>query len=394
MPVTRKILRRIISIFILCAMILSCAVMASSCKRQQGQVAMSLTISDNTTNISSNIYSYYMSVYKTRALVSYYLSMGYTINDLEKMTDIPELWRQLQSEGVTVGDYIKAEAEKPIAQILAIAAYCQVHDLSLTREQRKNIDEFIREITALSKYKNKAAFNAELINYNINDQIFKDIKRTELLADVFYRHLFDQETGKRQIAAEDIDNVYQQSCVRFKHIMLSKNPGTNDVEGVPIEYTEEELAEIEAKIDDWYKRILNGENIENFYAESGDELALYLPEGYTFGEDTDFPSEVIGTAFEIEIGEVRRIETAAGFHIIQKFTLLTADQAVDIGATQAAGGSNYISWADTIRKMIQASLAARELEPYIAKIKFNREQTDLFRIETSAVMFDSPYLWN
>ena len=371
---------------VLCLLVIfSCAFM-SSCGGSQGKPAMTLTYGDNTTTFSSNIYSYYLSYMKTTLLLTEYSNiyrqMGMSLSeaDVAELPDNPDYWTSAHPyyEGVTYGDIAKFQAEDTIKQILAIAAYCKEKNLRLSNEEIKNIDNSVKEIIKDFYGNSKSRFNAALLKYDINEAIFKEIKRYESLTGVFNRYLFNADEGQKPITDDMINMIYDETCVRVKHILIPFSPGTRDADGNDIEYTEEELAEKKAYAEDLYNRITGGEDFDSLLSESSDGMPF---DGYTFSEDSGFAQEFADAAFDMKIGDVRKVETVFGLHIIKKYELLPAEQTLDLNTGD--------TWRSSILKQIQAYFMAEELQPYIEKIEVHKSETNLFDILTSAVMFDS-----
>jgi len=300
---------------------------------------------------------------------------------VDTLTDIPELWEQEYFEGFTYGDLVKMQAEDTVKQLIAVAAYCKENNLSLSKEQINNIDIAIKDILNDYYGNSKNRLNSVLIRFNIDDNIFKEIKQFETLSGVFGKDLFDSDTGKRKITDEITDSVYQQTCARIKHILILYTPMTRDAENNPEEFSPEELAERKAKVEDLYERIMAGEDFESLLAESEDPGTLEYPDGYTISEDTSFVPEFIEAAFDMKIDEVRKVESDYGMHIMKRYALLPPEQAVDM---IDAGDV----WKNIINKQIQTYLMGEELKPYIEKIEIHTDETKLFDIATSSVMFD------
>ena len=339
---------------------------------------MVLEYGDNTTTISSNIYSYYLSYMKTMALANVYMIYGVSGQDMLEMGDMPDYWATELGDGTTIGDRVKEQAEESLKHFLAIAAYCKEHGLELTREEKNNIDDAIQELISSGKYRrSKAALNDVLLRFNIDDTILGEIKRLEALTGVFARHAFSPETG-REISEDMVNQVYQATCSRIKHILIPYSPGTKDFEGNPIEYTAEEMAEIYARIDDLYARITGGEDFDSLLSESADGMP---PNGYTIREDSPVVPEFSDAAFDMAVGEVRKVESDFGMHIIKRYELLPADQATDDLNTGDL-------WRNIVYRDIQSYLMADVLRPYIEAIEINRAETDMFSIASSAIMFD------
>jgi len=361
-PILKKI-----CVAALCAVVL-CAAALGSCGPQR-QTAMSLTYEKNTTSISSNIYSYYLSYMKTMALANFYMMYDVSAQDIVNMDDIPEYWANEIGDGTTVGDRIKEQAEDSLKQFLAIAAYCKENNLELSKKEKDDIDAYIQELLGSSKYRrSKAALNAVLIRFNIDDTILGEIKRLEALTGVFARHAFPDGSSV-DISDEMAELFYQETCSRVKHILIRYGPeGTVD-------------AAVQAKIDEIHDRLAAGEEFDSMLSESADGMPF---DGYTIRYDTPFVPEFMEAAFDMAIGEVRNVETEHGVHIMKKYELLPPGEAINLNTGE--------TWAATILPELQRELRSREmyevLKPYIDKIEVNRAETDLFSIAGSALMFD------
>jgi hypothetical protein len=223
-----------------------------------------------------------------------------------------------------------------------------------------------------------------LLKFNINYDILKEIKKYEALAGLMGKHLFDSTTGKRKITSDMTSQYYQQVCVRVKHILIPYPAITYDVDGNEEPYPEETMAEIQAKVDDIYSRVTGGEDFDKLFSEYDDPMGA---DGYTLGIQTTFmPQEVTAEAFEMKIGETKKVESSYGIHVIKKYALLPSDQALDIEESQSRGRS--VAWTSTVNRMIQSVITNEELKPFIDKIEVNMAETNMFDIMTSELMFD------
>ena len=398
--------RRFISLIILCAVVFSCAATSSCGKNLGGNTAMTLTYGKNTTKFSSNIYSYYLSYQKTMTLYmiySMYKSMGAEVPENPASIDNPEMWTTSelldyfmalrliyvsQDDLKTIKnlrDYVKKQTDDTVKRMLAMVAFCKEHKLELSKDELKKVDGMMEEILKNSKYnKSKASLNSTLFRFNINYDILKEIRKYESLSGVMGRYLFDSNTGKRKVTGDMVNQYYQQVCVRIKHILVPYPVKTYDVNGDEVPYTEQELAEMQTKIDDIYGRVTGGEDFDNLFKDYEDTMGA---EGYTLSAQTSFmPQEIMLAAYEMKTGEVRKVESAYGVHIIKKYALLPVAQAYDIEETQTRGSA--VMWESTITRMIQAAVTNEELKPFIEKIDVNTAETNLFDISTSDVMFD------
>jgi len=312
--------------------------------------------------------------------------------DPSMMDDMPELWAEVgREDGATYAELTKDQTENTLRQLLAIAAYCKEHKLELPKDTLNDIDSWIKELINSSKYeRSKSKFNSALLRFNINDEILKEIKKLESLSGLFGKHVFDAETGTRPVTDEIINQIYEQTCVRVKHILIPYKPGGADENGNPIEYTEEEFEElVQERIDDLYERIMGGEDYDSLLSESADRMPF---DGYTVSPDTNFVPEFLDAAFDMEINEVRKVESDFGMHIMKRYELHPAGQALDID--ESRNQQTDVSWRSSIYRNIQTIIMSEELTPYFDKIEINTAETDLFSVISSALMFDCLELLN
>ena len=378
-----KIIKRINAVLVLCAVLLSVGLF-SACASNEGNTAMTLTYGSNTTTFSSNIYSYYMSYTKTMFLMQLYVGQGTT--DPAQMQDIPEFWAFSIADNVTYADLAKRQAEETLKQFIAIVAYCKENNLTLAKDKTNDLDLAMKTLINENYSKSKEAFNATLARFGVNDTIFKEIKRCELMAGLVYDDLFNTETGKKKITEEQALAHYQQTCVRVKHILIRYAPGTKDVDGNEIAYTEEEMAAQMAKIDELYEKIESGTDFDSLLDQSEDPGTQAYPDGYTISQTTQFMPEFVDAAFDMKIDEVRKVETSYGMHIMKRYELVAPIDAMDIDT----GGT----WAGVISDEVRRTVISEVLEPYIEKIELDKNETALFDIAKVDTMFDCAELLN
>ena len=379
----KKFLRALF--FLILAAALLCATV-SSCALGE-KPAMSLSYGKIGETVSPEIYGYYLSYAKTRMLYSYYqTAYGASMpDDPTGFSDIPELWPQFVSELATYGSIVKRQAESSLKQLLAISVYCRENGIELSKGDLGDIDAAIDEIVKLYYNNSKSSFNKNLKRFGINDKIYKEIKKYEALTGLFGKDLFDSETGKRKITEDMINMVYEDSCARVKHILILYSPGTYGPDGSPEKFSDEEMAERRQKVEDIYGRIAGGEDFDGFLAESEDPGSAAYPDGYTISESTNFMPEFVAAAFDMQVGEVRKVETSYGMHIMKRYGLLPARDSIDL--------DNSVPWRNVMLTELQTYLMDDVLKQYMEKIEINTEETRKFNVSKIEIMFDCLELW-
>ena len=347
-----------------------------SCGSNAGPTAMSLEYNGNKSEFSTNIYSYYLSHTKTRWLMDF-INMYMPGTSIENMSDLP-IWEDEELDAE-----VKAEAERAMMNMLAIAAYCKENNLALSSDQRNNIELFVREVIDQVYGRSRTSFNNVLARFHINDEIFREIKRYELMAGLVHRHLFDEDTGSRPVQRDDILAVYEPNFVRFKHIVIITQSSERGVDGEIIEYTDEQLAEIKSGAQDIYDQIIASGNDEELFAQlmaehSADQM---IPQGYTISEAMGLDVNLTQALFDLRIGGVSMVELEGSIHIMQRYELLDPEETPDLSNPTS-------SVAQSLARTFQQLILFDELSPYIENIVINTEETSQFSTRTSDTMFD------
>jgi uncharacterized protein (UPF0335 family) len=242
---------------------------------------------------------------------------------------------------------------------------------------------YIREIIEQGYGRSRTNFNNTLARFMIDEEIFREIKRYELMAGLAHRHLFDEETGRRPVQYEDIISVYESNFARFKWIVIMTQSSERGVEGELIEYTPEQLAEIRAGAQDIYEQIIASGNdpevFERLMAEhSVDQM---IPQGFTISESVGLDERLTQALFDMPVGGAGMVEIDGSIHIMRRYELMPPEETPDIS-------SQGNSVAQSMRTSFQAVILMDELAPYIEKIEINTEETEQFSIRTSDTMFD------
>ena len=355
------------------------ALLLGSCGTAAGPWAMRIEYNGRVSEFSTNIYSFYLSSTKTRFLINMYTPFGLAV---EQMRDMPELW-----DDEEIADEVRSQAEFVMAQMLAIAAYCQYHNLTLDATQRERIDQFIRTLINDVFGRSRSHFNNTLARFHINEDIFREIRRTEEMAGLVNRHLFDPETGRRPVPMDDMLAIYEATFARFKHIVIITQSAERDIYGEPIEFTEEQLEEIMGAARGIYEQIIASGNdpevFEAFMAQFS--AAQMIPQGYTVNDSSPLDAALTAALFGMDIGEVRFVEVDGRVHIMKRYALLAPEHTPDL---TAAPGTSI---AQTMTRTFQQIILMEELAPFIANVEINREETDKFSVRAADTMFD---LWS
>ena len=175
------------------------------------------------------------------------------------------------------------------------------------------------------------------------DKILEAAEYQRLIEDYYYG-----ENGQTPVSEEDIQAYYNDHYYRAKHILIK----TVDDAFSPL--GDDEIAEKEALVNDLVSRANSGENFDALIAKYGEDPGMETsPNGYTFSAEDNFVSEFIDGTVALGVNEISgAVESAYGFHIIQRLPLLEDTLYAEDGSV--SGTSIY----DAIRSSL-ADVSAR-----------------------------------
>jgi len=264
-----------------------------------------------------NEFAYIMSMYKTE--IVYYETGG---------EDDAAYWESPYYTGQSYGEFYKELlTENYIKNQLVYEYLFDKFELSLPASADSDIDGSIQGIIDNNYGGSKSKFRSALAKFGVSEKTFRDM----LIKQYKYYTVFDYVQNSVKFDADPNDEIYKrilaeynESYVRVKHILIQLNDMSY---GFPMPlYDEEEEAEKVAFVKELYERIMAGEDYDELMNEYSEDPGLeYQPDGYTISPQTNFIEEFKDAAFDMEIGEVRMVETDFGWHIMKKEPLLADD---------------------------------------------------------------------
>lgn len=282
-------------------------------------------------SLDSSMYALHLAIEKKAIEEYFYYYYGVDISAM------PEFWDEQYDEDNTWAEYIEAE----FCNMLIAIEFCEEHNIKLTDEKiKKEIDELVQSYVdqaggedllniALGKY---GADYDMLVEYLTNYQCItlmqdylvsdgtlavSDAEVAEYLEDfmnfdyVLFEAVDKDGKGKidEDITDEDAEAYFNSDYVTVKHI-LYKTQGLS----------EDDAAAKKKKAEDALAAIQSGEASFDDYKSDNEDSNLQ----YTFTYGT-MVSEFETAAYEMEIGEYRLVETAYGFHLMEKLELDTEE---------------------------------------------------------------------
>ena len=287
----------------------------------------------------------------------------------------------------TFGQYIEDYAIEFSQQLLIIKSLCNKSNIVITEQE--DIDEIADYISGIeAAFGGKDYFEIELSDLGFSREGIKKLKEYSYLYDL----LFDSRYGKNgtaKLPEVDVKKYFVENYIRCDGVFYSYYN-----EGAPIkyEYTDDEIEEYfndkyvkvrhilysttnlskekaeakKQKATDAFNAIKNGEKLfEDFVKDNEDSGSEYV---FTYGKMVKPFEEA---SFEMQIGEVRLVETEYGFHIVEKLEKTNEDLFGKVGddGKTTGGVKNAV-----IENMSSQTIRAEALE--ILKKLQNGELTE------------------
>ncbi|MPN26661.1 Foldase protein PrsA [bioreactor metagenome] len=163
--------------------------------------------------------------------------------------------------------------------------------------------------------------------------------------------------------------MFNEQYVRIKHILfLMKDTSTYQA------YDDVKKQEQTDKAKEIYDKITAGEDFESFMDQNEDPGMSSYPNGYIFGPDASYVQAFKDAAFDMNIGEVRLVESDYGWHIMKKYEITGDD-------------SYYESVKSEVKSAIAAERFADLLNSKIEGVAIEKDQKKIDSINVQNILF-------
>ena len=385
-----KRMRNIVSFLLVIAMLLSFA----SCGKDNGVISgdnSETVMSYGDYKLSEKDFMYIVSTFKSQ-MVAYYQSY---LSSYGASYDEAAILDMKMSEEMTIGEYIKDVSVEFAQQMLIFEQICS--DSGITITDQSDIDKFETALEDMEiAYGGKDLFEIELARLGITRSAIERYMR----ANVFYTLVQEHRYGENGIAAIPAENVYDEfvnnyyhydgalfayadyqtgeaytfkfdedeikaffdkEFVKVRHILYKNTDSSNK------KLDDEALAAKKDKAEAALAAIQSGEKtLDDYKADTEDSGYEYV---FTYGSMVKPFEEA---AFEMNVGDVRLVETEYGYHIIEKLEKTEEDYTGKVGDDgKAKGGYKDAAIAAMSSKQIRDEaletldkLSNGELEKY------------------------------
>jgi hypothetical protein len=299
-------------IAVLCVLLaLAVAFLVAGPSSSKNKAVMKYTdeISKASGEIDQNLMSLVMSVVNSELGVDAYAGSG--------------IWSAQYQEGSekTVKDIVVAQG-KSYAEGLLQAEYlfdC-FYSFTFPKEYETHIDTFMSEL--VTAYCSKAKLEEYLSTFGTNTKSLSRYLTLVIKRDLLYKGLYSED-GLKYAEIEDLKKAeFEKNYFTADHILLKYSAGIKD-DGTEIPLTAEEKQQKTEKAKTIYNEIINGaRGFDDALIEFGeDTYVLGYPFGYFVSKNFDWSgisSDVQNSVREMEVGEVRFVDTEDGAYIVRK----------------------------------------------------------------------------
>ena len=331
---------------LLCLSIALSAALLSGCS-STGDVMLKLGKSE----ITENMFVFWLSRYKAQFIYAY----GASVKQTYGVSSVDAFWKLTDENGRTYDEIMTEYLYENTITYLIAGYLFDKFGLSLTDDEKKEIDDDIASLRDELVSGSKTEFNALLAGYGFNTATLEACYTLEKKTEKLQNYLFSAG-GPEEITDADVDAYYRANYQRMEQICIFINTRPEiaddgsfitDTDGHVVyrdmsaaETTEarERAAEASAKlaagIDFATVRAEYNENT----ASDGYTEGIYLCRDtvYDAGNDT---SKIFEALEQMADGEIRTVELSDTLHIIKKL-------ALDAGAYDKSQNADFFSFYD------------------------------------------------
>lgn len=328
----------------------------------------------NDSKISENEFRYYLATYKGRFKQSY-----------TDFSDTAEFYASEITEGTTYEAYLFDMITDNVKRTLVCDALFDEMGLKLDSGIEDDIDYYIDDYITEYAGGSKNQFNAALSEYGINAAMLKKIYLRAEKANAVFNAMYGT-SGTDPITDTERAEYLEENYVRVRHIYVNnKYVYETDEDGYAV-YTEngykktralndEELEAKNALVTAIDEALEDGDDFEAVYEAFSEDK--YYENGYYLTRTTDFISDVVMSAFELEEGEYVKVVSDYGTHYIKRL-------ALDDSPWDEEANSDFFEDYDTD---VAEYLFGEYIDELLPSVETNDEILSTYSVEASATNY-------
>ncbi len=258
-------------------------------------------------SIDEKMYSYWLSYFKKELMVEHGISGS---------DDTPDFWNTEYSEGESYAEHLCKLADDRIkAKLVAVQMYDE-YGQELPDYAKTDIENYLLELVDYVGEGSKEELNRIAADYGTDYNAIKRVAECDYKIELLFNLRYGADGSYIGEAEKDV--YYRDNYARIKVIFVDTK--SEDL-------TDEQLAsknDTLALLDDIVKEEKADEKYfsELMSSYSDDKASTLYENGFYLSTSTDYPiREVVDSAFSMEVGELKRVESEYGVHYILRLEL-------------------------------------------------------------------------
>ena len=352
---------------LLLAVLLLAGVCLTGCSSDRSPAVMTF----RGTAVSENLFRYWMASYK-----AYFLQL---VGGQDSDAWLNGEWSVSNEDGsvasMTAGEYLQERILGVIRSNLISLRLFEEYGLSLPDSARRDVEVLIE--SEIENAGSRRALNEKLAAIGITIDQLREFKLAEEKINCVYSYLYGEtangvtvSSGAEPISEEQYDAFYQAHYVLVKHIYIrTKDRNVLDADG-NVQYTssgtvlteplsEEESAQKYALCDSLMEQLSGGADFDELMQEySEDAGRRNYPNGYIVSRSSSLPEEFLENAFDMQIGELRRVDASYATHIMIREPL----------PERGWEDENWKGFLGSIQEYVTSEVFAEKIAPMILEI--------------------------
>ncbi len=258
----------------------------------------------------------------------------------QMISTMPELedegaWDTVEIEGKKAIEVAKDKTMEQLMLTEVTAQKAKELGFELTEDEKTQVSD--QRASIVQGYGGQESYEKEFLEKNgLTDEFVTKV----LEQDILLQKVYDYFVEENQVEDSELEEYYNKEFVRVKHILIA----TSGLEG-------EELDEAKAKADDLLNQVQNGANFEELMAENTADTAsnLVTSPGYVLTHESNYIQEFKDAAFDMEVGEIRMVESVYGYHIMKKYDI-HEEGIYELNKEVVRGEYLYLKFVDELEK--------------------------------------------
>ena len=347
---------------------LSACLLCTGCA--SGETAMSY----GKTEISENVFRYWLSYYKNSFLNTY--------KDLKNTADS---FATVLPNGETAEEYLYGQTVENVKMTLICMELFRENGLTLSDALETQIDDYVDDILKEYAGGNKKTLNAALATYGVNMDMLRQIYRDQEKSGALFDYMYG-ENGTTPVTEEDYTAYYEENYCHIRHIYVNNQYYyVTDENGNSVFDTNGNVktadmdaamqADKQTVIDAIDAALAEGMDFETVYATYSEDQ--FYENGYYLTQSIDFIPEVVDAAFSLEIGEWEKVESDYGVHYIMRLPLVE----------KAYADENNADFFPDYETTVKSELFVNYIRSFLPDVTVNEEVINRYNMVDSPVNY-------